>query len=259
MGQFSDRLRAGGVVIGGWLNSVSPVMAEVMAQAGYDFVVVDAEHSAVDMLQALQLFQAIRSGDPGCCPVVRLPGQEVSQAARFLDAGAGGVIAPLVNSAAQAREIIATLRYPPVGRRGLGFARSNRYGADVAEAIRTANEDIPICIQIEHADGVRCIGEILAVPGIDAVMIGPYDLSASLGLPGRFDHPEYLAAVETVLDACVRHGVAPGIHVVEPDPREAIARIEAGFRLIGYSLDIVIVSRESKRGLSTIRSAGLPG
>jgi 2-dehydro-3-deoxyglucarate aldolase len=235
------------------VNSASAVVAELMAAAGFDFLTVDAEHSAVEIPQVQALFQAIRSGNPICAPLVRLPGHDYAMVKRYMDAGAAGVIAPLINSADQAAEVVSAVKYPPDGSRGVGYARANVYGMALQDAVASANAETLVCVQIEHADGVAAVNEILAVPGVDAAFIGPYDLSASMGITGQFDHRLMRDAERRILESCRHHGVAAGIHVVAPDPAEVARRIAEGYRMIAYSLDITMLADASVRGLAEIR------
>jgi len=254
MSPLKLKLREGRAVIGSWINSGSPIIAELMAAAGFDFLTVDEEHSAVDLVQAQGLFQAIKSGNHRCTPLVRLAGNSYAQTKRYLDAGAAGVIAPFINTAEDARELIRAVKYPPDGMRGVGFCRANGYGARLKESVAAANADTFVCVQIEHADAVANIDAILAVPGIDSVMVGPYDLSASMGITAQFDHPEMTKAIETVVVACKRHGVCAGIHVVQPDAGEALKRYSDGYRFLAYSLDITMLMNCCRTGLDSIRS-----
>jgi len=224
-----------------------------MSEAGFDFLVVDAEHSAVDVPQAQALFQAIQAGNPECVPMVRLAGNLYSETKRYLDAGALGVIAPSINSREQAKELIRSVKYPPQGERGVGFGRSHGYGFRFDDYMQKANEEIFVGIQIEHVEAVQNLDDILTVEGIDAAIIGPYDLTSSLSITAQFDHPEYLKVMETIINKCNAHGVLLGIHVVQPDPEEVLERISAGFKVIGYSLDITMIGTESRRGLNRIR------
>lgn len=241
------------VLVGSWLNTVSPVAAEIMSAAGFDFLVVDAEHSAADVPQGQALFQAVRAGNPNCVPLVRLPGNDYAHTKRWLDAGALGVIAPLINTAAEAAELVRAVKYPPAGERGVGFGRSHGYGFDFDDYMTNADAETFVCVQIEHIRAVENIAEILAVKGVDAAFIGPYDLTASMGITARFDHPRFLEARRKILAECLRRGVRPGIHVVQPEPEEVKARIAEGFSLIAYSLDIVMLGAACRRGLDEIR------
>ncbi|MBN1442456.1 MAG: 2,4-dihydroxyhept-2-ene-1,7-dioic acid aldolase, partial [Planctomycetes bacterium] len=213
----------------------------------------DGEHSAVDLPATQVLFQAMRAGNPECAPLVRLAGNRYEITKQYLDAGAQGVIAPLINSADEARELVRAAKYPPEGARGVGYCRANAYGADFDRAVLQANEQTLVCVQIEHIDAVNRVDEILSTPGVDAAFIGPYDLTASMGITGRFDHPEAVAAMARVFDACRRHGVAPGVHVVPPDPEQVASRIREGYRLVAFSLDITMLNVSCGSGLQKIR------
>lgn len=253
MKSVKDLLRGGKSALGSWLGTASPIVAELMAACGFDFLAVDAEHSAVDLPQAQALFQAIRAGNPDCAPLVRLPGTDYSVTKRYMDAGAAGVIAPFVNTPDDAREVVRAVKYPPEGERGVGYCRDNVYGMELEETVAAANERTFVCVQIEHIKAVRDIDAILAVPGIDAAFIGPYDLSASMGITAEFDHPDYTAARDRVLEACRAQDIAPGIHVVQPDPGEVAARINEGYRFVAYSLDITMLAHACRSGLDAIR------
>ncbi|MFC1619433.1 HpcH/HpaI aldolase/citrate lyase family protein [Candidatus Neomarinimicrobiota bacterium] len=235
------------------MNTASPIIAEIMSNAGFDFLVVDAEHSAVDIPQTLAIFQAIQAGNQNCVPIVRLPSNEYWETKRYLDAGARGVIAPLINSAEQAQELVRSVKYPPMGERGVGFGRSHGYGFNFDDYMKSANEETFICVQIEHVKAIENIEHILSVEGVDAILIGPYDLTASMGITGQFEHSKYLDTLNLILASCKRHAVLAGIHVVQPDPGEVLMRIEQGFQLIGYSLDITMIGNESRKALDQIR------
>lgn len=247
-------LKSGESVVGSWLNSGSPIVAELMAACGFDFLCVDAEHSAVDLPQTQQLFQAIRSGNPECAPLVRLHGVDYALVKRYLDAGARGVVAPLVRTADEAELLVQATKYPPMGLRGVGFCRANEYGLRLADECERANDEILVVVQIEHIEAVENIDAILSVEGIDAAFIGPYDLSASMGITGQFEHSAYLTARDRILDACKRHQIVPGLHVVPPDVDQVKARKKEGYRFIAYSLDITILLENSKTALKELHA-----
>ncbi len=253
-----QRLRRGETVIGSWINSGSPIIAELMAACGFDFLCVDVEHSAVDLPQTQQLFQAIRSGHPDCAAMVRLHGVDYALVKRYLDAGASGVVAPLVRTREEAMLLVEATKYPPQGLRGVGFCRANAYGMRLADECARANDEILLVVQIEHIEAVRNIDAILSVPGIDSAFIGPYDLTASMGITGQFDHPDYLAARDTILKACQSHNITPGIHVVPPVPEQAKARIAEGYRFLAYSLDITMLATACTEGLAALREGVEP-
>lgn len=250
---LKNALQSNKPVIGSWISTASPIVAELMASTGFDFLAVDAEHSAVDLPQTQMLFQAIKAGNAQCAPLVRLPENNYSVVKRYMDAGAAGVIAPLVNTPEQAEEIISAVYYPPYGRRGVGFCRANNYGTRLDEAVAEDHLASFVCVQIEHIEGLENIDKILDVGGIDAVLVGPYDLSASMGITGQFEHPDMVKAKEHIVQACSRKEVAAGIHVVQPDVIEVKKRLAEGYRFIAYSLDITMLLHSCRSGLDSIR------
>jgi len=240
-------------ILGSWVNSASPIVAELMATTGFDFLTVDAEHSAIDLPQTQILFQAIKSGNQECAPLVRLPNNDYYETKRYMDAGAAGVIAPLINTAAQACEVVEAVKFPPHGARGVGFCRANRYGMRLNELVADDYLESFVCVQIEHIDAINNLEEILSVEGIDVAMIGPYDLSASMGITGEFEHQDMLAAKDRILRICREKSIAPGIHVVQPDPQEAARRALEGYRFIAYSLDITMLMQSCLTGLEAVK------
>jgi 2-dehydro-3-deoxyglucarate aldolase len=250
---IKEKLDKNSYLVGSWINTASPIVAELMASTGFDYLAVDAEHSAVDLAQTQVLFQAMSAGNPECAPFVRLPGNRYDDTKRYMDAGAKGIIAPLINTGEQARELVRAVKYPPYGERGVGFCRANSYGMRLKEAVESSHLETFICVQVEHVQAIENINEILSVEGVDAVMIGPYDLSASMGITAQFEHPDMVKAIKQVYQACQKHSVVPGIHVVQPDVDEVKRRYEEGFRFIAYSLDITMLMQSCLSGLGEIR------
>lgn len=246
------RLRNRETTIGSWITLGHPSIAEIMASAGFDWLTVDMEHSAITLAQAQQLIQVIELA--GCVPLVRVGANDPNLIKRVMDAGSHGVIVPNVNSQKEAEQAVRSVKYPPKGSRGVGLARAQGFGTEF-EAYKEWNEKESIVIvQIEHIDAVNDIDNILAVEGVDAFMVGPYDLSASLGIPGQFENPEFLAAMKKVSDAMTRiHGVAPGFHVVPPDVDLLDAKIHEGYRFLAYSLDILFLGENCRRDLKQIK------
>jgi 2-dehydro-3-deoxyglucarate aldolase len=253
MKDIKEIILKNGYVIGSWINTASPIVAEIMAQCGLDFVVVDAEHSTADIEKALSLFQAINAGNTECIPMVRVPGNIYSETKRFLDAGAEGVIAPLINNKKDAEELVRSTKYPPLGLRGVGYGRSSGYGFNFDNYMKRANDNFT-CVQIEHIDGVDNIDEIFSVDGVDAAFIGPYDLTASMGITAQFEHPKYIEAYNKTLLKCKEYNIIAGIHVVQPNPDEVVKMVKKGFQLIAYTLDITLIGHYYKQGLTEIRS-----
>lgn len=242
------------VSIGSWMSMGHVSIAEIIAEAGFDWVVVETEHTAIDVSEVLRLLIAIEGR--GVVPLVRLAWNDPIQAKAVMDSGAAGVIVPMVNTKEEAELAVKSVKYPPEGFRGVGLARAQGYGIRFDEYMECANRDGLLMLQIEHIDAVNNIEEILSVPGIDGTYIGPYDLSCSMGLAGQLNHPDVEEAKTRVLEATKAHGLAPGIHLVHPQAaRDELARhVEQGFRFIALGTDILFLGDTAREMHDSARS-----
>jgi 4-hydroxy-2-oxoheptanedioate aldolase len=209
------RLAAGEPSVGTWLAIPSPEAAEYVSQLGFDWLVVDAEHNPIDIRTLAQMFMAMAASDTA--PMVRIPWNTGENFKRVLDAGAWGVVVPMVNSREEAERAVEATRFYPQGDRSVGGGRhSMSFGTDAGQYRRNANDEILLVLQIEHIRGVENADAILSVPGVDACFIGPNDLAASmgmgLGVPLESDDPRLMEAIAHIRDTSLRYGVAPGIH-----------------------------------------------
>jgi len=228
--------------IGSWIQIGHPAVAEIMANAGFEWLAVDMEHTDISMPQLSNLIRGM--GD--CVPFVRVRENDTLCIRQALDAGAQGVIVPLVNTADEARRAVAAAKYPPQGVRGFAFCRANAYGAVFDEYAESANDDIAVVVMIESRSAVENIGRILAVDGVDGAFIGPYDLSGSYGFPGLVKHPRVLEARRAVLDACADLGKVAGVHLVQP-VGDDIEQAEAdGFTFIAIGGDTMFLNQASR-------------
>jgi len=227
-------------------------IARIAAEAGADFVIYDMEHTGWSIETIRALMSTSRAAD--LVPMVRVPATEYHLISRPLDVGAMGIMVPMVESEAQARRIADSGRYPPVGRRGAAFgvAHDDYTGGDIIAKMNSANEDVFLIAQIETAQGLESVDAIAAVDGIDCLWIGHFDLTNSLGIPGQFTHPTYLEAVERVLDACQKHGKAPGIMAGNLADGEAL--LKQGFTAMAYSGDLWIYQTALRQGLDALRA-----
>lgn len=241
-----ERLARGGAVHGSWLSLGSIPAAEIMAGAGYDFLGIDMEHAPIGVETAAGLIRVVEQA--GCSPLVRMPSHDPALAKTLLDAGAHGLIFPDVRSAEMARQAVRSTRYPPAGTRGVGLHRAQGYGPGFREYFESANDGVLVVAQIESAEAIADIAGITEVDGIDAVMIGPYDLSADLGVPGDFSAAPFTDAVRTVITQAASAGVAAGFHLVEPDLDALEACILAGYRFIVFSVDMRILDVGARQG-----------
>lgn len=235
--------------LGGWAALGSPLAAEMLARAGFDYVCIDNQHGINDYLATVGLLQAIDCGDT--TPLVRVPWNEPGIVGKMLDAGADGVIIPMVNSVAEAEAAVAACRYAPDGARSYGPTRASLRTGDY---YATANDHVACIPMIETVAALGALDDILAVPGIDAVYVGPADLSISLGLaPGNNDDaPAFVDALETIVAACERHGVVPGIHATTALTER---RLDMGFRMVTVTSDNVAM----RDGLQAATAIGRTG
>jgi 2-keto-3-deoxy-L-rhamnonate aldolase RhmA len=252
--KIKEKLKKGEPSIGSWMSMAHTSIAEILAMAGYDWVVVETEHTSIDVSEVMRLIMAIEQR--GSIPLVRLAWVDPIQAKAVLDAGAAGVIVPMVNTKKDAELAVQMTKYPPLGIRGVGLARAHGYGQNFNEYVERANSDSLLILQIEHIDAVNNIEEILSVPGIDGTFIGPYDLSMSLGIPGQINHPDVVNAKNKVLEATLRHGLSAGIHLVHPDTAaiECKEMIEQGYRFIAVGTDILFLGDSARKLYSDIKA-----
>lgn len=245
---FRQRLLAGERLLGTLISLPSPEVAELAASLGYDWLFVDGEHGPLDALVVQRMLQAVGNR----CPcLVRVPLADEIAIKRVLDVGAAGVIVPQVNTVEQAESIVRWCKYPPRGGRGVGIARAHGYGSYFGEYVGRANDELTVVIQAEHIDAVRNIDRLAAVDGIDAIFVGPYDLSASLGRMGQLQDGEVQAAIERVAAACRQAGRALGIFGLDPAAVRAYER--AGFTLLAAGCDGAWLVQGARTNLERLR------
>lgn len=246
---FTQRLRRNELLLGTMLTLPSPEVAEMIAACGYDWLFMDGEHGNLSTLDWQRILQAVAGRSAA---IIRVAARTEQDIKKVLDIGADGIIAPQVNSADEARHVVACCKYPPQGIRGVGLARAQGYGRDFAEYVESANDRIAVIIQAEHIDAVENIEEIARVDGIDAVFIGPYDLSASMGRMGEVDHPEVVAAIDRVGRACKKNDIALGYFGTTAESVEAY--VENGYHLVCAGVDAAFVTSGAQQVLDKLRS-----
>jgi len=244
---IKDMLAAGKVAFGTWHTVCSIEVAEALASLGFDWIAIDMEHSSADVAYAEQAFIAFERH--GCAPFVRLPEADPILARRLLDAGAHGLLVPVVEDVQRFAEFARHCFYPPEGRRGVALERFNRWGEDFTQYLRDFR---PVLVpMVETRKGVAAAEALAALPQVDALFFGPYDLSADLGDPGNFTTPAFRAALAAVKAACAKHNKAAGGHQVALDAGELKARIAEGFRFLAYGTDMIAM----RHALSGIKDA----
>lgn len=241
--------RQGKAAIGGWLSIPSSFSAETMAHQGFDWLCIDTQHGAIDFSQALPMLQAISTTPT--VPFVRVPWNEPSIIMKYLDAGAYGVIVPMIQTAADAAAAVAACRYPPEGMRSAGPFRASLYAG--ADYLAEANREVACVVMIETPQALENLDAIAAVPGVDALYIGPADLSQALGLGPRYDpdNPKHAAAVTRIREAAERHGVIPGIHTSGSALTNRYLR--EGFKMVLLTADGQGIAAHARSELAAVR------
>lgn len=245
------RLASRELTVGSWLSWGFPPVAELMARAGFDWLVVDQEHTAIGVAEMHQLVQVVSLA--GCVPLVRVPLNDPVPIKHALDAGAFGVVVPQVNSADEATLAVARAHYPPQGVRGAGLGRAQDYGLGFERHRVWAERETLVIVQIEHIVAVENLEAILSVEGVDGFIVGPYDLSASLGRPGDWDHPDVRQALDRVAQVVLGTRKIAGFHVVHSDREELADRIDAGYRFIAYGDDMVFLAEKVRDEVAVAR------
>ncbi len=242
---FRKRLLDGELLIGTVVSIASSEVVEILVEAGFDWLFIDGEHSSMGPPEIQRLLQAI---DPVCPGIVRVPSFREADIKKALDAGAAGILVPQINTAEEAARVVRYSKFEPMGNRGVGLTRAHRYGFEFQRYMDHANEETAVILQAESAEAVRNIEAITEVEGVDAILIGPFDLSASLGKMGKLGDPEVIAAMEKIEEACRKKKIPLGIFGMNAEAVKPF--IERGFNLIAAGVDAHFIAMEASKTLS---------
>jgi 4-hydroxy-2-oxoheptanedioate aldolase len=243
----------GDAVVNGWLAIPSAFSAEVMAHQGFDSLVVDMQHGVVDYQVAVTMLQAISTTPT--VPMARVPWNDPARLMKILDAGVYGVICPMINTREEAEELVRHCKYPPRGHRSWGPVRASIYaGADYGDH---ANDDIVVMPMIETAEAMKNLDDILSVPGVDAVYVGPSDLSLALGCKPRLDQTDapVVEAQQKIVEACKKHGVVAGIH--NNTSAYALKMIAAGYQFVTLASDSRFLAQKAAEEAAAAKKTGV--
>jgi len=253
MNKVKEKVKNNQLTIGSWITIGDPVVVEILASAGFDWLCVDIEHTAIDLKTTENLIRTIQAN--GMEALVRVSKNDEVIIKRVLDMKADGIIVPMVNSREDAIQAVNFAKYPPFGKRGVGLYRAQNYGIGFKEyKDKVDNDNLLIIAQIEHIEAVNNIEEILQVNGIDGTIIGPYDLSGSLGTPGEYHRDEVKDAITKVQNICQKVGKPYGYHVIESDPSKVMNKIDEGCRFLAYSLDFFFLGDLARAGMQKIKN-----
>lgn len=239
-----EKMKKNKITYGSWITIGNPIVAEIMANSGFDWLTIDMEHSAITLDIAQDLIRTIHLS--GCIPLVRVGENNPVKIKRVMDAGAYGIIVPMVNSKEDAEKAVRAVKYPPKGSRGVGLARAQEYGFSFEEYKKWLEKKSIVIVQIEHIDAVKNIDQILSVEGVDGFIVGPYDISGSLGRPGDFETEEFKKIMKDIIKAGEKFNKPAGFHVIPPEKNEAKKYVDLGYRFIAISLDTLILGNKCK-------------
>lgn len=236
--------------IGTWITLNSPSVAEILSEAGFDWLCIDMEHTVTDYAEAQLIISTIQS--KGLKAFVRVGENNARIIKRVLDAGADGIIVPSVNSAEEAKQAVLACNYPPIGNRGVGLARAQLYGFGFEEYRDVKAKAIKLIVQIEHIKALNELEEILNIEGVDGTFIGPYDLSGSMGKPGQWDDIDVKLAIEKYEFLVKKYDKLIGFHVIPPDYKLLQEKLDKGYNFIAFSIDSLFLGTIAREQLSKL-------
>jgi 2-keto-3-deoxy-L-rhamnonate aldolase RhmA len=250
---LKDKLKNNELTIGSWLTIPHQSVVEIMATANFEWLTLDLEHAAIDISQAMNMIAIIQG--KGMKALVRVSKNEEVIIKRMMDAGADGVIIPTVKTAEEAKQAVDFVRYPPVGKRGVGLNRAQNYGTGFQEYQDWLKDESVLIVQIEHIDSVHNLESILNVDGIDGIIVGPYDLSASMGMPGNYEHPDVVAALKKVEEITLRMKKPLGFHVIHSDHAKTLEKIRIGYSFLAFSIDFFFLGDKARDEMNLLKKA----
>jgi 2-dehydro-3-deoxyglucarate aldolase len=232
------------ISIGSWLTIGHQAVVEIMATAGFEWLTIDMEHSSLDYENAYNLIAHIQAN--GIEALVRVSKNEEVAIKKVMDAGANGVIVPMIKNKQEAELAVSYVKYPPVGKRGVGLNRAQKWGTDFAGYKEWTDNEAVVIAQIEHIEAVNNLEDILKTEGIDGVIVGPYDLSASMGYPGEYDRDDVKAAFERVVEVTKKSNKSLGFHVIESRYSNLKERMSQGYTFLAFSLDFFFLGDRAR-------------
>lgn len=247
---LKNKLKNNELTLGSWITIGHPSVIEIMGSAGFEWLVIDMEHTSIDLTMAHILIATIQANNMKA--LVRVSKNEEVIIKRILDMGADGIIVPMIKSRQEAQEAINYAKYPPIGKRGVGLFRAQKYGLGFNDYKQWVNDELVVIAQIEHIEAVNNIEEIITTDGIDGIIIGPYDLSGSMGYPGEYHREDVKNAIAKVLQVCKDKNIPSGFHVIESDPTKLQQRIDEGCTFLAYSLDFFFLGDSARDGMKKI-------
>jgi 2-dehydro-3-deoxyglucarate aldolase len=248
---LKQKLRQNKTTFGSWITIGNPIVAEIMAKSGFDWLTIDMEHSSITLDIAQDLIRIIELC--GCIPLVRVNKNEPHIIKQAMDAGSYGVIIPMVNTKEEAEKAVNSVRYPPDGFRGVGLARAQDYGFNFEEYKKWLKNESIVIVQIEHVKAIENLKSILSTEGVDGLIVGPYDISGSMGKPGNFQNQEFKENISEIMKIARDLKKPAGFHVIPPDLEETKKIMNLGYKFIAISLDSLFLGTIPRTILKKLR------
>lgn len=248
---LKQKIRSKQLTLGSWITIPNQAVVEIMASAGFDWLTIDIEHSAIGMESIQNLIGFIQAKNIKA--LVRVYANDEVIIKRVLDAGADGIIVPMIKSKADAEKLVDYVYYPPKGKRGVGLSRAQHYGTGFNEYQEKLKNEIIVIAQIEHIDAINNLEDILSIEEIDSTLIGPYDLSASMKFPGQYDLPQVKEAIKKYDDICDKLNKPKGAHVIQSDYTFTKSKIDLGYSFLAFSLDFFFLGDKAREQMQLLK------
>ena len=248
---LKQKLKNNKLTLGSWITISNPLIPEILSPAGFDWLCVDLEHTSIELNELLPIIISIENQK--MTPLVRVGENNPNLIKRVMDIGAHGVIVPNICTAKEARQAVDSVKYPPFGSRGVGLYRAQSYGNKFDDYLHWLENESIVIIQIENIKAIENIDEIFQTKGIDAFLIGPYDLSGSMNIPGNFGDKEFKNNIKKILKSSKKHKIPAGFHSVSSDPNEVIKNVKKDYKFLAFSLDAIILQDAAITSMSKIK------
>ena len=249
---LKSKLKNKELSIGSWLTIPHQAVIEILSTAGFEWLTIDMEHSPISIETIINLIGHIQGN--GMQALVRVSKNEEVAIKRVLDAGADGVIVPMICNKEEAKQAVEFVKYPPIGKRGVGLNRAQKYGTAFDTYQEWVKDEVVVIAQIEHIDAVNNLEDIFLVPGIDGIIVGPYDLSASMGYPGEYDRPDVQAALLKIDEVAKRLDKPLGFHVIDSGYQKTLEKINNGYSFLAFSLDFFFLGDKAREEMKLLKS-----
>lgn len=247
---LKEKLKNNELTIGTWITIGHPSVVEILASANFEWMVIDIEHAAIDFSMVQTLIATIQAN--GMKALVRVSKNEEVVIKRVLDSGADGVVIPMIKSKEEAMQAVDFVKYPPIGKRGVGLSRAQNYGIGFEAYKEKLNSEIVIIAQIEHIQAVHHLEEIISTEGIDGIIVGPYDLSGSMGKPGDYNDSDVVEALEQIKTICFEKKFPLGFHVIQSDHQKMKEKTDEGYTFLAFSLDFFFLGDSARNEMNKL-------